>query len=421
VALRSANNGSGNLTVEEVLEKCKEHINHEIEVIDENMSPEEAAEKNLIITSDVIEAVNNESHSPEEDDSGPSFQGDIVTQDNAEMMLLQGNASHGQRWAGTLWTNKSNIPYCFSLSILDEAKKAFLDAVQHYEEVVPCLDFQETNVIAGSEKCAQAGIYVKSDHPGCFAHIGMPHMNGAVQLGQSVCNLGPGCETMGIAAHEIGHNLGMLHEQARADRVDYVQVLWENIRSGRENQYAMNNQAAEGEPYDIMSLMHYGDDAFAKVPHTKTMEPLTDTKKKMGNRMGLTHADAMQVGTMYGCSDEIDGFRVCTNDPAGCTEEDCTCHQSPGEVLGIIKVEDEATGCKRCLPRCPDYPDGSPSMCTCLADYTKVMFNLGSANNDGNDYHSCCLEGNCCEYSKDGECDETSGWCLPGSDKTDCR
>jgi len=117
-----------------VLEKCKEHINHEIEVIDENMSPEEAAENDMSTTSDVMEVVDNENHSPEEDNANDpdAFQGDIETQDPAEMLLLQGSASHDQRWAGTLWTDKSNIPYCFSPSLSDKAKQAFLDAVQHY-------------------------------------------------------------------------------------------------------------------------------------------------------------------------------------------------------------------------------------------------------------------------------------------------
>ena len=37
--------------------------------------------------------------------------------------------------------------------------------------------------------------------------------------------------------HEILHALGFYHEQSRLDRDDFVQIRFENIRSGLENNF----------------------------------------------------------------------------------------------------------------------------------------------------------------------------------------
>ena len=45
-------------------------------------------------------------------------------------------------------------------------------------------------------------------------------------------SLGRGCNSSATAMHELLHALGFWHEQARADRNLYVEVMWENILEG---------------------------------------------------------------------------------------------------------------------------------------------------------------------------------------------
>ena len=51
--------------------------------------------------------------------------------------------------------------------------------------------------------------------------------------GRQKISIGGGCEWDGIVLHEMFHALGRWHEQSRPDRDNHVDIIEENIISGR--------------------------------------------------------------------------------------------------------------------------------------------------------------------------------------------
>jgi hypothetical protein len=114
--------------------------------------------------------------------------------------------------------------------------------------------------------------------------------------------LHPACSE-GSAIHEIGHAIGMWHEQSRADRDTHVTVLWQNIQEGRESNFQtydqQNQRGIDAGAYNLDSIMHYGSYAFSSNGQP-TIVRADNGGIIEANRTGLSQGDVEAIGHLYG-------------------------------------------------------------------------------------------------------------------------
>ena len=116
--------------------------------------------------------------------------------------------------------------------------------------------------------------------------------------------LTPACvNSTGSIIHELGHVVGLVHEQCRSDRDAYVTVLWNNVKPSLVSDFAivtLQYDTSSYGPYDFGSIMHYSLNANS-INGSNTLEPKVPYEGVIGQREGLSTLDVLKVNRMYGC------------------------------------------------------------------------------------------------------------------------
>ena len=140
----------------------------------------------------------------------------------------------------------------------------------------------------------------------CYSHVG--RIGGRQEVSMS-----SECLSVGHAAHEIGHAIGLWHEHSRSDRGQFIDILFDNILDTKEQNFGINIKISTDIKYDIGSLMHYGPYSFAKpqqgrdLPTVRVRENAPwescDDPAEMGQRKEISNKDSLRVQLLYNCGE----------------------------------------------------------------------------------------------------------------------
>lgn len=203
------------------------------------------------------------------------FEGDIVIPAGD---LLDPNVAHAatvmrnQRWPGNV------VPFVIDPALPDQGRVT--NAIAHWQQTT------EMRFVQRTTQTDYVRFVVGS---GCSSYVG--RIGGEQQIW-----LHAACST-GNTIHEIGHAVGLWHEQSRQDRDNHVVIHWQNIQSGYSNNFNKYGSGMDVGGYDIGSIMHYPSNAFS-VNGQPTITTI-DGGNIVGQRNGLSLIDRLGAAILY--------------------------------------------------------------------------------------------------------------------------
>ncbi|XP_042867240.1 uncharacterized protein LOC122250043 [Penaeus japonicus] len=282
------------------------------------------------MTQEMMEHLGLEVTNPQEVNMGKLYQMDMLIPEPQMEMVMKDMATNGTAGKKAIsdvryhWpagpAGDPVVPYTFGDDKVNQTLclRAMEEWMTH-----TCVKFEET------EPSATGPHLQFIQGRGCYSYIGRIWF----YKGQHV-SIGINCGLY-AAIHEVGHAIGLFHEQSRPDRDEEIRVNVENIkRSFRFNFEAarLNSVNNYGVKYDLTSIMHYKAKSYHNGGLTlSTVNPLH--QELIGSMKQLSHRDKLLVNRMYKCIDKW--LKLCNMKEDPCKNEgyvgvNCTCICPPG-------------------------------------------------------------------------------------------
>lgn len=220
------------------------------------------------------------------------IEGDIIIPEDYNMLatdtniiLENGQSPNESKSVGRTrarWPNNT-VYYTIASNLPNQSRVT--NAIAHWENNTSLRFIPRTN---------QSNYIEFRSGGGCSSSVGMVG-------GRQYINLANGCST-GNTIHEIGHAIGLWHEQSRTDRDQYITVNFNNIQSNREfNFRTYAEQGRDGDEYttslDLGSIMMYGSFAFSR--NGQPTITRKDGSTYSVQRNALSSADLQGINQMY--------------------------------------------------------------------------------------------------------------------------
>ncbi|KRY43279.1 Zinc metalloproteinase nas-36 [Trichinella spiralis] len=236
-----------------------------------------------------------------------------------------------KRWQGGV------IKYRFHNSIAEENHALIRQALQFWQSHT-CMRF----VFDENANSEDHLLFFRGG--GCYSMVGR---YGGVQLG--------------IISHEVGHAMGLWHQQSRPDADSYIRIRPENVMKGALYNFLKRNTnqvTTMDVPYDLGSVMHYGPTAFTRDYTQRTIVTLKPGyQRTIGQREHPSFLDVEIINRAY-CEQSCPRKLPCQNGgythPRSCAE--CIC---PDGLGGIYCDRNERSQGAQCggIISAPKFPE----------------------------------------------------------------
>ncbi len=212
------------------------------------------------------------------------MEGDIILGKDSELQDLTGLSlavvvdDESKRWKNGV------VPYIINSNLSNTQEQDTKGAIAHVN--------QKTNVKM-IPRANQTDYIEFTTHDGeaCWSAVGRQGGKQTIRLEKGSCG-------KGTIIHEIGHALGLFHEQSREDRDNHITVNWENIKDDYKFAFDKHiDDAFDVGAYDYGSIMHYRSTSFSKNGKATITPKIMGVN--IGQRTGLSAGDIAAINKLY--------------------------------------------------------------------------------------------------------------------------